>query len=204
MSQINLNFINQSNDKNNSQVVIFQKNELLPSDPVVAWKVIANCTPGESQALKFSSDIKIAAGSGEDEYTAQHPAAHGQRFTFSKDQEGNKLIKDDSGDPDAISFVNSLKDSPANVRIYRDGLLLSDIKHIAHGREKTFAFSDALWIGAVYMVPEGAVIDPHILTDIHQKLILDGVYSADIVMKGGGQGKGAKPFSFHLENVVYV
>jgi len=44
---IHLNFINYSDDTNNSSVVIFQKNVADPFDhSVIAWEVISNYGPG--------------------------------------------------------------------------------------------------------------------------------------------------------------
>ncbi|MGK4568066.1 hypothetical protein [Flavobacterium sp. 3HN19-14] len=43
MSDIKLNFINNSNDANNSQIVIFQKNYAEDNLNPVAWKVIREC-----------------------------------------------------------------------------------------------------------------------------------------------------------------
>jgi hypothetical protein len=40
MAGITLNFVNASNDANNSQVVIFEGSETLPGDFVTAWKMV--------------------------------------------------------------------------------------------------------------------------------------------------------------------
>jgi hypothetical protein len=46
---IRLNFINRSNDANNSQIVIFQQDPASDSaSPPAPWKVIRNCAPGDS------------------------------------------------------------------------------------------------------------------------------------------------------------
>ena len=51
---IKLNFINLSNDVNNSQVVIFQKNVSTDFDELaVAWKVISNCGRGDNHPSSF-------------------------------------------------------------------------------------------------------------------------------------------------------
>jgi hypothetical protein len=54
---IALNFINQSNDLNNSQVVIFQKNVALASGPMgsghLVHKTISNCTPGSQHPFSL-------------------------------------------------------------------------------------------------------------------------------------------------------
>jgi hypothetical protein len=56
---IDLNFINQSNDLNNSQIVIFQKNATLSSAVVGSiqhapvHKTISNCTPGNQHPFNL-------------------------------------------------------------------------------------------------------------------------------------------------------
>ncbi|GEM_PF-4291769 len=51
---IRLNFINQSNDANNSQIVIFQQDPASDTgSPAVPWKVIPNCAPGDSHSFTF-------------------------------------------------------------------------------------------------------------------------------------------------------
>ena len=54
MNTIKLNFINRSNDQNNSQVVIFQKNVAADLDELaVAWKVIDNCGQGDNHPFNY-------------------------------------------------------------------------------------------------------------------------------------------------------
>ena len=56
---IALNFINQSNDQNNSQIVIFQKNTTLASavtgssHHAPVHKTISNCTPGNQHPFNL-------------------------------------------------------------------------------------------------------------------------------------------------------
>jgi len=54
MIEIKLNFVNRSNDTNDSQILIFQKNIAASADETaVAWTVIANCGRGWSHPLRF-------------------------------------------------------------------------------------------------------------------------------------------------------
>ena len=51
---IRLNFINQSSDANNSQIVIFQQDPASDTDsPAAPWKVIPNCAPGDRHSFNF-------------------------------------------------------------------------------------------------------------------------------------------------------
>jgi hypothetical protein len=204
MLHIRLNFINRSKDTNDSQVLLFQKNEAAAEGgPVIAWRVIAGCKPGQSFPFKFSHELSIAASDMYGTFTEQQPAVNGQRFTLEQVPGGKALTADATGHPRKVSFVNGLHE-PASVNLYRNDRLLAMATGIGSGREVSFQLADSLWIGAVSLIEEGVIIHPEILKSVHQKLILTGIASADIVMSGGGPGSHATPFVFELENVVYV
>jgi len=171
--------------------------------PVIAWRVIAGCKPGQSYSFKFSHELAISASDMYGTFTEQQPATNGQRFTLEQLPGGKGLTADTTGHPRRVSFVNGLNE-PATVNLYRNDRLVGMAAGIGSGREVSFQLADSLWIGAVYYIEEGVIIIPAILEDVKQKLILTGVASADIVMTGGGPGREAKPFAFELENVVYV
>ena len=59
---IALNFINNSNDANNSQIVIFQKNAAADVDEQpVAWKVIENCGRGDNHPFVLPLANEVTA-----------------------------------------------------------------------------------------------------------------------------------------------
>lgn len=204
MLHIRLSFINRSKDTNDSQILLFQKNEAASAGaPVIAWRVIAGCKPGQDYSFKFTHELTIAASDMYGTFTEQQPATNGQRFTLEQVPGGKALTADATGHPRRVSFVNGL-DEPASVNIYRNDRLVAMAAGIASGREVSFQLADSLWIGAVVQIPEGAIIHPAILEDIKQKLILTNIASADIVMTGGGSGSHATPFAFELDNVVYA
>lgn len=63
MTTIKLNFINRSNDTNNSNVVIFQQNVAENFDELaVAWKVIQNCGQLENHPFKYPMELQVSAG----------------------------------------------------------------------------------------------------------------------------------------------
>ncbi len=53
----NLNFINSSSDKNNSQIVIFQQNAQLPDEFATAWHTL-NLDAGASASVPADSAAK--------------------------------------------------------------------------------------------------------------------------------------------------
>jgi len=59
---IALNFINNSNDANNSEIVIFQKNVATNFDELaVAWQVIRYCGQGDNHPFTFPMTMSAPA-----------------------------------------------------------------------------------------------------------------------------------------------
>jgi hypothetical protein len=201
MPSIQLNFINQSSDQNNSQVVIFQENEAAAADTAIAWRVI-DSRAGDSHAFTFS-DTLVAAADSYGNYSPQLPASAGQQFTVATARGGHQFAPTGaSGRGEAIEFVNALPQGAVSAWIYRDGRKLAAVTGIVPGQKASFVFSPAIRIGVVSQVAEGLVMDPAIVFQVEAELSLLGVASADIVMTGGGPGRQSTPYAFTLQNVV--
>ena len=207
MIVINLNFINQSNDANNSQVIIFQKNASGPpvNDSVVAWKVITNCNPGWNHPFKFTAQIYVAAGDDWGNFSPQLPANNGDTFSVVNQTSGGALTYSGQGaDTQGIEVLNGVSSGTINANIFRDGRLLATKTNLVPGEKALFRFTPTIWISAVSQIEEGRVINPAILPQLITEISLIGIKSADIVMTGGGPGIESTPFVFLLENVVYA
>jgi hypothetical protein len=73
---IKLNFINNSNDKNNSHIVIFGKDVATDADERhVAWKVIQNCGQGDNHPFVFPMTMTVSAVDGCGDDTPRLPAS---------------------------------------------------------------------------------------------------------------------------------
>jgi hypothetical protein len=204
MSSIKLNFINNSSDTNNSQVVVFQKNAATDVDELaVAWKVITNCQQGWSHPFNFPSEIYVSVSDSWGNYSPLLPAMPGQSFSVSEGPSGDTLsLAGDAPKPTDIDVVNNLLAGAVSANIFSNGRLLALKTNIAPGEKAEFAFNPSLWIGAVSQIEEGDVMNAAILSSVNTELSLAGVQSADIVMTGGGPGPESTPFRFSLENVV--
>ena len=221
---INLNFINQSNDSGNSSVVIFQKNEAdnfdalsdAPTGAVfqkkavpgfggmaVAWQVIRNCTQGGNHPFVFPESIYVGASDSYGNFTPQLAARSGQLFEMVQTSSGDQLkLAGAATSPSEVHVRNAMPQGAVDANIYRGGLLLATKTAIAPQQKAAFQFKPTIWIGVASQVAEGQVMNSAILSQVNTELSLLGIASADIVMTGGGTGPSSTPFQFALANLV--
>ncbi len=200
---IKLNFINRSNDVNNSDIAIFQKNVATDfEETAVAWQVIRNCGQGENHPFSMPMETQVGASDSWGNFTPRLDAQNGQKFHMVMTNSGDKLAYAGPGtSPQEIQIGNDLVKGAINAGIYKDGKLLAQKSSIAPGQKAVFEFKPTIWIGVVSEVDEGQGMDSAIMSDINTEISLMGVASADIVMTGGGAGPNSRPFEFTLENV---
>lgn len=201
---IQLNFINNSNDANNSQIVIFQKNMATNFDEIaVAWRVIQWCGQGDNHPFTFPMEMKVAASDSYGNYTPQETAQNGQLFSMSLTTSGDRLVQTGPGTSSTeVQVLNALPRGAINANIYKNGALLAAKTSIAPQQKAVFQFKPTIWIGVASQVVQGQVMNSAIVSSVNTELSLLGISSANIVMTGGGPGRDSSPFTFRLENVV--
>jgi hypothetical protein len=201
---VRLNFINNSNDANNSDIVIFQKNVATSFDEVaVAWQVIRYCGQGDNHPFVYPMASTVAASDSYGNYTPQLDAQPGQLFQMVLTTSGDRLVAAGNANSSReIQILNNLPKGAINAGVYKDGKLLALKTSIAPQQKAVFEFKPTLWIGVVSQVVQGEVMNSAILSNINTEFSLLGISSADIVMTGGGPGARSKPFVFNLENIV--
>ncbi len=201
---VKLNLINRSNDTNNSEILIFQKNEVSDIDELaVAWQVIRNLGQGDNHPFVYPATSTIAASDSWGNYTPQLSAQPGQLFAMVRTTSGDQLATKGTGSaPSEIQCANDLPQGAISVGIYKSGKLLATKTGIAPGQMAAFEFKPDLYIGVASQVVEGDIINSAIISNINTQLSLLGISSADIVMTGGGAGPDATPFEFTLANIV--
>lgn len=146
---IKLNFINQSNDANNSQIVVFQKNVATDFDELsVAWKVIQNCGQGDNHPFVYPMTMAVGASDSYGNYTPQLIAQNGQLFSMSLTSSGDRLVQSGaSTSPTEVQVLNALKVGAINASIYKAGKVLATKTSIAPQQKAVFQFKPTLWIG---------------------------------------------------------
>jgi len=204
---IKLNFINESNDQNNSEIVFFQKNVATDFDETtVAWKVIKNCATGWHHSFEYPMEMKVsAADSWGNEIIEPITAQNGQMFHVYNDASGDQLAYAGPGaSRKEVQLRNDLVKGSINANIYKGGKMLATKTGVSPEQKAVFQFKPTLWVGVTSQIEEGEVMNSAIISDINTELGLLGVASADIVMTGGGTGTNATKFQFALENIVYA
>jgi len=203
---IQLNFINSSNDVNNSEVVIFQKNLAAGAHALaVAWQVIRNCGQGDNHPFVYPLAMMVGAGDSWGNFTPRLAAQNGQVFAMSQTTSGDELgYYGPATSAVEVQVLNALPQGAISAGVYKAGKLLATRTGIAPQQKAAFRFEPTIWIGAVSQVVEGSVMNSAIVSSIHTELSLLGIASADIVMTGGGPGPKATPLEFTFENIVYA
>ena len=203
-ADVRLTFINQSNDQDNSDVVIFQKNVASGQQAsAVAWLVIQNCGRGDSHPFIYPAAMQVGANDSWGNFTPLLDAAPGQAFAVTNTASFDQLVPDGPAtSPTEVQVRNALPEGAIGAGIYRDGRQLAHETSVAPGQMAAFAFDPTIWIGAVSQVEQGQVMDAAIVEQINTLLSLFGIASADIVMTGGGSGPDSRPFAFTMQNVV--
>src|SRR5688572_16641662 len=202
---IQLNFINQSADVNESQIVIFQKNVATGySEHAVAWTVIQYCGHGDNHPFVYPMTMQVSTSDSYGNYEPQLNAQPGDAFQVTLTGSGDTLSKapTPATSPTEVQVENNLAQGAINAHIYKDGRLLATKTSLAPGQMAAFEFQPTIWIGAVSEVVQGQVMNSAIVDQVNTELSLLGIASADIVMTGGGPGATATPFQFTLQNIV--
>lgn len=201
---IKLNFINASNDANDSEVVIFQKNEATDfNELAVAWKVIRYCAQGNNHPFVYPMTMTVSASDSYGNYTPQLTASPGQLFHMSLSSSGDALsYKGSSTSPLEVQLQNDLEQGAINANIFKNGKLLATKTAVAPAQKAVFEFKPSIFIGVASQIIEGQLMNSAIISSINTELSLLGLASADIVMTGGGPGTQSTPFEFSLQNVI--
>jgi hypothetical protein len=200
---IKLNLINNSNDANNSQIVIFQKNVAANfNELAVAWRVIEYLGQGDNHPFTFPMSMAVSASDSYQNWTPQFAAQNGQQFSMNLTNSGHQLVASGSGtSPTEVQVLNNLPQGAINASIVKGGKVLATKTSIAPQQKAVFQFKPTIWIGVASQVVEGEVMNSAIITAVNTELSLLGIAKADIVMTGGGPGRNSTAFQFALQNV---
>jgi hypothetical protein len=200
---IKLNLINQSNDHNNSEIVIFQKNHATDFEELaVAWRVIQNLGQGNNHPFTFPKDMYVSASDSYGNYTPKLKAENGQLFHVVLDPSGHVLkYKGPGSSPAEVQLQNDLQKGTIDANIFKDGKLLATKTAIAPQQKAVFEFKPTIFIGVASEIVEGQVMNSAVMSSINTELSLLGLASADIIMTGGGPGPSSSAFEFNLQKI---
>ncbi len=202
---IALRLINRSNDRGNSEVVLFQRNVVPELEELaIAWRVIRYCGRDCIHPFAYSTDVEIGLGDDHGNFSPRLAAERGMRFTVASHPGGKPRLSSalDGASHADIEVVNQLGRGAVNVNAFVSGRLMAAKSAVAPGQKAVFRFTPVLWVGVGSQIEESRALSSAVLSSANTPIELAGIASADIVMTGGGAGESAQPFRFELENVV--
>jgi len=202
---IKLNFINLSNDANNSQIVIFQKNVSTDFDELaIAWKVISNCGRGDNHPFVFPMRTTLSASDSDGNYMPQKLAQNGEMFSVSRVASGNVLsLAGASPSSREIQLRNDLRTGAITASVFKDSRLLAHKTGIVPGQKSGVRVqADAVDRRRVADRAGRGAEFGGALRHQYGRCSLLGIARADIVLTGGGAGTSAVSYQFKLANVV--
>ena len=199
---IEITFINDTDDMNNTEVVIIQKN-IAPSaeQTAVAWNVIENCGRGWSHAFNYPLNYSVGAADCYGNLTPQITASNGLKWELAATKSGNilELSQEPATRFKGVEIKNNLLQGSFDAQIYRDGKLLATKKNLVPLQKAIFEFAPTIWVAAMTGIEEGQILSPILLSEFYSEISLMGINKANLIMTGGGIGPEAKPYSFILE-----
>jgi hypothetical protein len=204
MNSIKLNLINRSNDANNSQIVIFQKNENADwNETSIAWYVIRNLGQNNYHPFEYSLAMTVSADDSYGNHTPQMAAENGQLFSMTMQPSGTVLAPAGSStNPTEVQCWNALDQGSIAANVYKGGRLLARVPNIVPGEQAVFQFLPKIYMSVLSNVQQGTEMNSADVTRNNVFLDLTGLASADIIMEGGGKGETATAYRFRLENKV--
>lgn len=198
---IEITFINQSYDENNSNVVIFQKNVATSFEEIaVAWRVIENCGRNWTHKFKYPMNFTVGAQDSWGNVSNLQLAENGQKWDVVRSTSGDVLVLDSypASSMTEVEIKNCLVQGAVNAQIYKDGKLLATKTGVSPQQKAVFEFKPTIWVGVVSQIEEGEIMNSAILSDINTEISLLGITKANLIMTGGGVGSTAVPFKFTL------
>ncbi len=208
MDSIKLNFINNSSDAGQSQIVIFQNSVAeYNKENVIAWRVLKSGGKGSSQQFIFPLQMEINARDHHGNHTPKMNAVPGQLFHMTRTESGHELsLKGDATIPSEVQLHNDLEKGAISANIFRDSKLLAFKPDIDPGQKSAFEFMPKIFVGVAPGAVEGEVINLDIILSINAEFSLFGIASADIIMADNHDrySKEENPYEFYMENVAKV
>ncbi|MBL4605805.1 MAG: hypothetical protein JKY02_09160 [Flavobacteriaceae bacterium] len=200
--EIEITFINNSNDKSNSNIVIFQKNIATNFESTaIAWKVIKNCGRNWSHSFTYPMHFEVASADAFGNVSDQRTAYNGQKWSVVSSNSGEILQLDSAPTTrqNEIEVRNKIGNGAIDAQIYKDGKLLATKTAISSGEKAKFEFKPEIHVGVTSQVKEGDIMSSAVINEIDHKFSLLGITKANLIMTGGGSnGKDATPFKFEL------
>ena len=185
-----ITFVNDSDDPNLPEILVFARNEASASDELtdeVAWRVMSDLAKGASSTFLYLHAGTVQAMWGDCNKTSALPTSVGSRYTVEEDATGIVIVPSGSAtQPNAIEVSSVVHvDGGILAQLFRDDKLFMQEQIVAYGQKATFIVEPTLYWGVAAEIQEGQLVASAVLeTDTFFEQNLEGVSQATVTLSG--------------------
>ncbi len=201
-TDINILFVNQSNDRDNSNVLVFMKpTESNFAAQSTAWQIIKdigyNCWHKFTYTLNTSV---IALWDGGKSGTFPIDTANGKTYALKQTKGGFSLEENGNGNtPNEFDVINKVSvPNGVSVIAFKDGNPILTKQTVAKGEKAEFVFHPKLYFGVSSEYQVGDVISSAVMSEDFKEVSLEGLKSATVTMRGNA----AKGYTFEVSEQI--
>jgi hypothetical protein len=203
-TEVKVTYINESDNHDNPQIVVFTKNMIPTSDPVedvIAWIILRDIGKGSSSTFVFPIETSVQATWEECNKTRMLESEIGRQYTVEKDDTGIVLVAGGNAtDPKVIEVNNNVNVfGGIEAQLFKGGKVVMT-KHIAgSGQKASFVLHPKLYWGIASKITEGQPLNSadHKTDDFFEQ-DLAGVSEVDVVLRGNDKDG----YQFFIENQI--
>lgn len=201
-TDINIVFVNKSNDQDDSSVLVFMKpTESNFAAQATAWQVIKdigyNCWHKFTYTLNTSVMVLWDDGKSG---TFPMDTTNGKTYALKQTKGGFSLDENGNGNaPNEFDVINKV--SVANgisVVAFKDGNPILTKNTIAKGEKAEFVFHPKLYFGLSSEYEIGEVVSSAVMSDEFKEVSLEGLKSVTVTMKGNA----ADGYNFEVSDQI--
>jgi hypothetical protein len=201
-TDINILFVNKSNDEDNSSVLVFMKpTESNFAAQSTAWQVIDNI--GYNCWHKFTYTLNtslIVTWDGGKSGTFPMDTTNGKTYALKQTKGGFSLEENGNGkDPNEFDVTNKISVvSGISVVAFKDGNPILTKNSVAKGEKAEFVFHPQIYFGLSSEHQVGDVVSSGVMSEEFKEVSLEGLKSVTVTLKGNA-GDG---FTFDISDKV--
>lgn len=202
-TNIEINYVNKSMNKDLPTIFVFTKNEIPTFDALkegVAWRVIPDIGRGSSSSFIFPVNTEVSASwQDAQNKTETLVSTIGKRYTVEKNDTGVVLAENgNASDTKSIDVNNNINVlNGVSAQLFKDGKLMMEKRIVGYGQKATFVLKPKLYWGVASEIEESQSLDSAVLNaDSFFEQDLEGVTKVTVSLNGNAKDG----FTFVIES----
>lgn len=201
-TDINILYVNASNDEDNSSVLVFMKpTESNFAAQSTAWQVINNIGYNCWHKFTYTLNTSVEAmWDNRNSGTLPMDTSNGKTYALKETKGGFSLQENGkTSEPNEFDVINQIRIANGiSVVAYKDSNPILTKNSIAKGEKAEFVFHPKLYFGLSSEYEVGDVVSSAVMSEEFKEVNLEGLKSLTVTMKGNA----ADGFTFEISDQV--